>query len=289
MTLQRAIIGNPIAASLAAADTRACLAELERLAPSIGLAEVRLDLMETFDVEPLVAKSPVPLILTCRPRRERGKYDGPEEERLAILRHAYECEVAYVDIEVDCLDAIASWHGSPTRLIGSQHWYDSMPHDLTEVYLGLRDRCDVVKLAGMAVTPQDVVHLFEFMRAATTPVIGIAMGEFGACTRLLSPTFERSLLTFGAASADAVTAPGQFTVGEMAQVYQLHLVDAGTKAYLHIVSTDRQHDAVVARQAAAADGAELHVSLRIPQGQSAAALADAIRAALPRVEVEVAT
>ena len=46
--------GNKVAASLGPPDTPSCLAELERLAPQIGLAEVRLDLMGSFDVEKLV-------------------------------------------------------------------------------------------------------------------------------------------------------------------------------------------------------------------------------------------
>src|SRR5690242_6295197 len=65
---------NRVAASLAAQDTDGCLRELDRLAPRIGLAEVRLDLMRSFDVTRLVAKAPVPLILTCRPERERGGF-----------------------------------------------------------------------------------------------------------------------------------------------------------------------------------------------------------------------
>ena len=39
------ITGNRVAASLAPPDTLSCLRELERLAPRIGLAEIRLDLM----------------------------------------------------------------------------------------------------------------------------------------------------------------------------------------------------------------------------------------------------
>jgi 3-dehydroquinate dehydratase len=83
-------MANRVAASLASPDTVSCLRELERLAPRIGLAEIRLDLMAAFDIEKLVAGSPVPLILTCRPAGERGGYTGPERDRLAILRTAWE-------------------------------------------------------------------------------------------------------------------------------------------------------------------------------------------------------
>src|ERR1700745_3131948 len=77
---------NRVAASLAPPDTDSCLRELDRLAPRIGLAGVRLDLMRSFDVAKLVASAPAPLILTCRPERERGGFKGPECERGASLR-----------------------------------------------------------------------------------------------------------------------------------------------------------------------------------------------------------
>ena len=51
---------NRVAASLAPPDTDSCLRELDRLAPRIGLAEVRLDLMRSFDVAKLVAERPGP-------------------------------------------------------------------------------------------------------------------------------------------------------------------------------------------------------------------------------------
>src|SRR5213078_1076093 len=116
---------NRVAASLAPPDTDSCLRELDRLAPRIGLAEVRLDLMRSFDVSKLVTSSPVPLVLTCRPERERGGFTGPEPERLAVLRAAYEAGAAYIDVETGSLDAVRGWSGSATQVIASQHWYDT--------------------------------------------------------------------------------------------------------------------------------------------------------------------
>jgi 3-dehydroquinate dehydratase len=121
---------NRVAASLAPGDTTSCLEELERLAPRIGLAEVRLDLMRSFDVEKLVASSPVPLILTCRPEREHGGFAGPQADRMAILRTAWNCGCAYIDVEADSLDSVSGWDGSPTQIIASQHWFGRMPAGL---------------------------------------------------------------------------------------------------------------------------------------------------------------
>jgi len=273
--LPEALPVNRVAASLAPQDTDSCLRELGRLAPRIGLAEVRLDLIRTFDIAKLVANSPVPLILTCRPEREHGGFTGPESERVGILRTAWESGCAYLDVEADCLDLVSGWgSGSPTRVIASQHWFDSMPPDLLGTYRELRDRCAVVKLVGTAATAADVLPVLELLRDASTPVIAMAMGGPGTCTRLLAPAFARTLLTYGAANAAAATAPGQITVEEMTDRYALHLVTPKTTVYVHVT---RPGDALSAQQRAE-PGAELHVPLH---AEDPAALRARLAGAVP--------
>ena len=270
---------NRVAASLAAEDTGSCLRELDRLAPRIGLAEVRLDLMRTFDISGLVAKSPVPLILTCRPERERGGFTGPASERMGILRSAHDHGCAYIDVEADCLDLVADWGGgSPTRVIASQHWFDAMPPDLLAPYRDLRDRCTVVKLVGTARSAHDVLPVLELLRDASTPVIGMAMGGPGTCTRVLAPAFPQTVLTYGAATSAAATAPGQITIDEMTDRYALHLVTPATAVYVHVIETDAQEQDVLRAQAKAEPGAELHVPLR---AEDPAALSARLRETLP--------
>jgi 3-dehydroquinate dehydratase type I len=280
--------GNKVAASLAPPDTASCLRDLERLAARIGLAEIRLDLMRSFDVAALVAGSPVPLILTCRPERERGGYTGSERDRLATLRAAYESGCAYIDVEADSLDSASGWQGSPTRIIASQHWFDRMPSGLLGRYLELRDRCAVVKLVGTAHAAPDVLPVLELLRDAATPVIGIAMGRPGTCTRLLAPAFRHSLLTYGSAATASTTAPGQVTIDEMVDRYALPLVTADTKVYLHVISADRQEQDVLSAQERAVPGAELHVAIRAAGAAEGSALAGLVADMLPGASVEVA-
>src|SRR5690242_2849526 len=266
---------NRVAASLAPPDTDSCLRELDRLTPRIGLAEVRLDLMRSFDVSKLVAGSPVPLILTCRPERERGGFTGHDSERMRILRTAHDSGCAYIDVEADCLHLVTGWGGgSPTQVIASQHWFDAMPADLPGTYRDLRDRCAVVKLVGTARSAADVLPVLGLLQNASTPVIGLAMGAPGTCTRILAPAFPHTLLTYCSATPAAATAPGQITVDEMTDRYALHLVTAATKVYLHVARPD---DALSA-QRQAEPGAELHVPLR---AEDPAALSGRLRETLP--------
>ena len=62
------------------------------------------------------------------------------------------------------------------------------------------------------------------------------MGAPGTCTRILAPAFPQTVLTYGAATPAAATAPGQITVDEMTDRYALHLVTAATKVYVHVTN-----------------------------------------------------
>src|SRR5436305_15284837 len=97
---------NRIAVSLAPPDTDVCLSLLGELASRIGMAEVRLDLMDSFDLPRLIAAAPCPLIITCRPPREGGRFAGSEAERLDILAQAMDPGWAYVDVGWACLEAL---------------------------------------------------------------------------------------------------------------------------------------------------------------------------------------
>jgi hypothetical protein len=153
-----------------------------------------------------------------------------------------------------------------------------MPPDLLGAYRDLRDRCAVVKLVGTARSAADVLPVLGLLQNASTPVIGLAMGAPGTCTRILAPAFPHTLLTYGAATPAAVTASGQITVDEMTDCYALHLVTAATKVYVHVIQTEAQEQDVLRTQVAAEPGAELHVPLR---AEDPAALRARLRATIP--------
>ena len=182
---------------------------------------------------------------------------------MGILRSAHDHGCAYIDVEA----------GQPGRRVrlGAARRPRSSPHSTgttgcrptcTGTYLDLRDRCAVVKLVGTAQTAADVLPVLELLRDATTPVIGMAMGAPGTCTRILAPAFPQTVLTYGAATSAAATAPGQITVDEMTDRYALHLVTPATKVYVHVIQTEPRSRTSSAPRPKAEPGAELHVPLR---------------------------
>jgi 3-dehydroquinate dehydratase/shikimate dehydrogenase len=249
---------NRIALSLALPDTNACLTTLDELAPRISLAEIRLDLMESYDLPRLIAESSCPLIITCRPPREGGRFVGSEAERLAVLAQAMALGAAYVDVEWDCVTALKHYR-TRTRVIGSRHWFDAMPATLWNAYHELAPYVDAVKLVGTAACPADVLPIFDLLQHATLPTIGIAMGAQGQITRVLAPCFSSCLLTYGASSAATVTAPGQVSIQELTEAYHLDRVGPQTMIHLHLCENRRSAGAVLRHNRAATAGTILHV------------------------------
>jgi 3-dehydroquinate dehydratase len=166
--------------------------------------------MRTFDIARLVASSPVPLILTCRPERERGGFTGPESERMAILRSAHDHGCAYIDVEADRLDLVAGWGGgSPTR--------SSRPSTGST---GCRPTCSARTATCATAAPWSswwaprgrLPTCFRCWNCCGTRARRSSAWPWappGTCTRILAPAFPHTLLTYGAATPAAVTAPAR--------------------------------------------------------------------------------
>lgn len=277
-------MANRLAVSLGLPDTDVCLKTLRELAPHIGMAEIRLDLMRSYDLARLINEAPCRLIITCRPPREGGQFTGSEAERLDILRQAIDLRCAFVDVEWDSVVALGRPRHTAARLIVSRHWLDDMPPTLLPIYQRLRQHADVVKLVGRASHLSEMLPVLNFLRQSTSPVIGLAMGEAGQLTRLLAPCFEQCLLTYGALTSETATAPGQLTIDEMAELYHLNHVGPHTAIHLHLCASTTSTEKVAHNNSAAGPGEVLHLALVISQPEVAELVAG-LQACLPRLTI----
>ena len=64
------------------------------------ILELRLDLIDSFDLSLLLNTANKPIIVTARSKLDGGQFKGSEEKRIAILHDALEMGVDYIDIEV---------------------------------------------------------------------------------------------------------------------------------------------------------------------------------------------
>src|SRR5262249_37213146 len=154
-----------------------------------------------------------------------------------------------------------------TKLIASRHWPDRMPPTLWPEFESLRSRADVVKLVGRARRLIDTMPVLDLLGRAISPVICLAMGEAGQITRLLAPCFEHCLLTYGAMSEAAETAPGQLTVKEMIEVYHLHAAGPHTSIYLHFCSEPDSAKRVIQKNSGVTPGQAINLPLVVSSGE----------------------
>lgn len=232
-----------LAVAISAIDTDDALTALHRVTGRADLAELRLDLMQSFDLPRLLAERPLPVIVTCRPAREGGKWRGSEAERLAVLRQAAALGAEYVDLEWDVATEAATLDRRQTQVILSRHDFAGMPADLSAQAAALwASGADVVKLVGMAQRLVDCTPVLHLLQTAVRPTIAIAMGNNGLATRLLAFRYPQAFLSFAAPDdappqhtspgperASGGTAPGQVTLSAMRDVYRVQFISPRTK------------------------------------------------------------
>jgi 3-dehydroquinate dehydratase/shikimate dehydrogenase len=211
------------------ADSEAMRAARTAAEPHADMVELRLDMMASPDPDGALAGRTRPAIVTCRPRREGGLFDGPESDRLRILWRAHELGAEFIDVEWDTDFAALREARGGRGLIVSRHIFDGTPQDAPSIVDDLRRRgCEVAKLAVMASRLSDVRTLLGAAREDRSSVL-IAMGPCGMVTRILAARFG-SRWTY---AGDAV-APGQVGITRLLNEFHFRRIrsDAGVYGVL---------------------------------------------------------
>jgi 3-dehydroquinate dehydratase/shikimate dehydrogenase len=204
------------------------------------MVELRLDGVADLDVTAAVLGCHRPVVLTCRPAWEGGRFTGTEQERHAILEQALTTSADYVDIEWATLGgALRSAFAdlvrrAPTRIVLSTHDFEGIPADLTDQVGEMRAAgAATIKVALTARKLTDTLPLLDIARAGRAIVV--AMGEPGITSRLLASRFG-SLWTY---CGDAV-APGQIPGARMVGEFRFREIGASTRLF-GVVSTNAMH------------------------------------------------
>lgn len=202
-------------------------------------------------VEMLVAESPLPCIITCRPAWEGGQYDGTEEARLALFEHLAALDhppgpPRYIDIELAtferhpgfadrlrrALETRNTAHTTAPTIIISLHDFSQRPADLYKKLSAMRadDTCRIHKFAWRARSLRDNTELFELLRERDRPTIALGMGEFGLMSRVLAPKFN-AFLSFATLRDESATAPGQPTIDDLLNLYRFRSINKQTRVF----------------------------------------------------------
>ncbi|TVQ33578.1 MAG: type I 3-dehydroquinate dehydratase [Phycisphaeraceae bacterium] len=245
--------------SIMADDAEAAL-RLATLARDRGadMIEFRLDHLlpddptdEQFgDITRLISACPLPCIATCRPLHEGGDFEGPDAVRLDLFRRLATAEhpPRWIDLELSTLErdaelarqllgiftpeAAAGDSELTSSLVVSTHDFKSRPADLYQRLERMRrfEPAKTNKIAWMARSVRDNLDLFELLSERDRPTIALAMGEAGILSRVLAPKFG-GFLTFASLEPTAVTAPGQPTLDELLNLYNIRAITRATCVY----------------------------------------------------------
>lgn len=199
--------------------------------------ELRLDLIENFDLPRLIQQSSVPCIVTNRCKMDGGQFSGSEEERVAILRQAIDLGVDTIDIETSTPGALLKSvleNKGAVKVILSHHDFTRTPDDLNPLYdLMIQMPADILKIITYATDINDNLVLFRLLARAKKEekkMIAFCMGEKGEISRILSVQ-QGGFLTFGSLETGKESAPGQIPARVLKHVYRVNDLKPETKVY----------------------------------------------------------
>jgi 3-dehydroquinate dehydratase/shikimate dehydrogenase len=216
---------TPICATVFGRDTEAIRRARSAAEADADLVELRLDFMERPDPAGALADRRKPAIVTCRPLREGGTFDGAEEERLRILGDAHALGAEFIDVEWDA--AVRPLVEARGRgLIVSRHVFDGTPPEAPAMLDQLRSAGgEIAKLAVMTERVSDLHTLTRAARPDGSSIL-IGMGRAGVVTRVLAGHFG-SRWTYAGAGA----APGQIPIGQLLREFHFRRVRPDAAVY----------------------------------------------------------
>ena len=198
------------------------------------IVELRIDYIPELQnaeacIEESLKRKIKPVIITNRPVREGGKFNGSEQDRLRLLQKAIDLGVDYVDVEYDSIKQITRRNSS--KIIISHHNFKETPHNLSKIYDDIcQQKPDIVKIVTHANDITDNIRIFELLQSTNIPTISFCMGELGYISRILTGKFG-GFLTFASLEKGKESAPGQLTADELSKIYHFKDINKETKLY----------------------------------------------------------
>lgn len=186
------------------------------------LVELRLDKLSLTNqqIKSIIEKANS-VIVTMRPEKLN------DDERIKMIKYAIDCDVDYIDVEIDSADEyktelIKYARNKNTKVIVSYHNYEKTPvrRELDEVIRWSEEsEADIIKIACFVNSEKDaavLISLYELDKK----IISIGMGEKGRITRVASLMLGAPF-TFAAVSDEKLTAPGQLSVEKIKYISEL--------------------------------------------------------------------
>jgi 3-dehydroquinate dehydratase/shikimate dehydrogenase len=213
------------------------------------MLELRIDYIEGLCVD-LVNKlvgnlkntkgKQLPVIVTCRDKRQGGVIDYSVRLRLEVLIAALKAGADFIDLEYD--NFLTTEHqekirralsqSSKGRLILSVHNFETKFADINKLFRSISTICPgtIPKLVYTANHINDCFEAFDLLHRTSGDRIVFCMGQAGLISRILANKLG-SFVTFASIDADSATAPGQLNISELRDSYRFDNIQADTELF----------------------------------------------------------
>lgn len=209
-----------------AQNTEEALDKIVRAGPHGDVLEIRLDVMESFDLHRIIRSSPKPILVTYRSRREGGGGRADADAQACFLMEGVREGADFVDVELSLpqkyREKILDGRGK-TRIVLSAHNPAGTP-SAQELEATFRDcmgaGADVVKIVTMAKGWADNLRVLGLIPRAQdlgVKIIAFCMGPTGRISRVLSHLMGGHL-TFTSLERGQESASGQIPIFEMKEI-----------------------------------------------------------------------
>ena len=201
------------------------LEAVNEVKPLVDLFEVRIDLIGDSWQE-LAKQLKQPWIACNRSTDEGGRWEKSEERRTEELLKAVELGADIVDIELRTrnLEEVIQMIGKRAKCLLSFHDLEKTPPlDRMEeiVQRQLKAGADTCKVITTAQSLEDNLTVLQLIAEfPKTRLVSFAMGPLGFASRVLCPLVGGDF-TYASIEKGKESAPGQITVRDLRQLYEM--------------------------------------------------------------------
>lgn len=169
-----------------------------------------------------------PVIVTNRPLREMGSFEGSEDLRLQMLSEAARAGADWIDLEHDVANGlITGFRKHDAKILVSWHSPAETPARLvlrSRLEKMCKTEADALKIVTTARTEEDNLRVLELIplarREFDIDLIAFCMGPLGKWSRLVSVLLG-SPWTYARMPGQAAAAPGQFTAAQVRDLLEI--------------------------------------------------------------------
>jgi 3-dehydroquinate dehydratase/shikimate dehydrogenase len=195
------------------------------------------DLISIAKVE---SKGRIPVIVTCRDKKQGGVGNYPLKLRVEVLIAAINAGADFIDLEYDnfVIPEVqkeierALSKNRKTKLILSAHNFKAKFADIKKLYGEIKKAypAAVPKLVYTANHINDCFDAFDLLHDTKGERIIFCMGQAGLISRIIAKKLG-SMVTFASIDEGTATAPGQLTVEQFRKLYRYGFINRNTALY----------------------------------------------------------